>query len=94
MIGVMTLLVACGSPPPQTAVPTSVPPSAAAPTAVPTATVAPVATAVPTADTAPAATPAVPSGLAAIPRGKTPEGYNYLGNPDAPVVFEDFSDFF
>lgn len=53
----------------------------------------------PTADSTPppatAVTPAAaePPSLATIPHGKTPEGYNYLGSPDAPVTIQDFSDF-
>ena len=28
-----------------------------------------------------------------LPRGVTPEGYHYLGQPNAPVTIENYSDF-
>ncbi|MEN9938199.1 MAG: hypothetical protein RLZZ387_4778 [Chloroflexota bacterium] len=64
-----------------------------APLAEPTrsAAAAPDATAAAPPATAPTVAPAVAAG---IPRGRTPEGYNYLGSPDAPVTLQDFSDFF
>jgi len=37
---------------------------------------------------------AAPAGSDAIPIGRTPEGYNYLGSPNAPVTIIFYSDFF
>lgn len=85
---VPALLVACGA---GGATAPTAPPATVAPTAAATA---PQATPAPAASAAPAETPTGDTQEAAVPRGKTVEGYNYLGNPDAPVTIQDFSDFF
>jgi protein-disulfide isomerase len=36
---------------------------------------------------------ASPIDVASLERGRTPEGYHYLGNPNAPVTILEFSDF-
>jgi hypothetical protein len=91
---VVVLAAACGAGA-ETSVPTSAPATLAPATALPAATATP-ATALepPPATTAAteAATPAEAN--AAVPSGKTAEGYNYLGNPDAPITIQDFSDFY
>jgi uncharacterized membrane protein YfcA len=64
-------------------------------TSTPTTAPAAPAVAAPSPDAAPTALAA--SGAtepAAVPSGKTAEGYNYLGSPDAPVTLQDFSDFY
>lgn len=38
--------------------------------------------------------PALATDAIALERGRTPEGYHYLGNADAPVTILEFSDFF
>lgn len=102
---VTALLVACGAAPtatapqpPATVAPaaTVVPPMA---TTAPDPTVAAVVTVAPElAPTEPPAIPTAPPPTATqeltIERGRTPEGYHYLGSPDAPVTIQDFSDFF
>ena len=37
--------------------------------------------------------PTVKVDLASLPAGVTPEGAFYLGNPDAPVTIDDYSNF-
>lgn len=39
-------------------------------------------------------TPAPAGGYADIPRGTTPEGYQYLGDPAAPLTMVMYSDYF
>ena len=65
-------------------------PTAVSPTATPTAlpTAAPTSTPM-TADHAPVMNQYFPD----VPRGRTAEGYHYLGNPDAPVTMVTYSDF-
>ncbi|WP_031461457.1 thioredoxin domain-containing protein, partial [Chloroflexus sp. MS-G] len=65
-------------------------PTAVSPTATPTAlpTAAPTSTPM-TADHAPVVNQYFPD----VPRGRTAEGYHYLGNPDAPVTMVTYSDF-
>jgi hypothetical protein len=98
----MTLLVACGGQPgssntPAGAQATSAPTIVASPTARPTRPpAATLATSAP-ATALPAPTEALqavaPAGPAAIARGRTPEGYHVLGNPEAPVAMQFYSDF-
>jgi hypothetical protein len=64
--------------------PTLAPPDAASATPPPTL---PIATEPAIAATAP------PAESASIPIGKTTEGYNYLGSPNAPVTITFYSDF-
>jgi hypothetical protein len=82
--------------------PTSAPtalPATNTPVAQPaTNTPSPAATSAPTtppATSAPAPATAVPSedGFAALPQGVTAEGYQMLGQADAPVTLQFFSDF-
>lgn len=87
------LLAACG---------TTSQPAASAPTTIsqPAATSAAPTTANATAEAATSAavataeTPAETTAAAGIPEGRTPEGYHVLGNPDAPVTIQFYSDFF
>jgi hypothetical protein len=88
LLAAVLLVAACGG--------REAAPAATAPTAGSTsgATAAPSAppTAAPAEPTAPAAGGEAPAEQS-IPSGKTPEGYNYLGSPDAPVTLQDYSDF-
>ena len=91
------LVAACSAPQPDaSSAPTLAPdsPSPAA-TAAPTTAPSPPATAsVAEPTVALAANPTSEAQtVAAVPSGKTPEGYNYLGDPDAPVTLQDYSDF-
>lgn len=97
LLALALLAAACGGQPAAPSVgaatpaaPSPRPPAATEPPA-PTAVAALPTTAAPTA--APASGPTEAPAPAAIPSGRTPEGYNYLGSPDAPVVLQDFSDF-
>ncbi|MFO7167680.1 MAG: Rcas_1661 family thioredoxin-like (seleno)lipoprotein [Chloroflexota bacterium] len=76
-------LGSCASPPPGggSTPAAATPPPAATETAAPPATRAAFEPAGPTPD------------IASVPRGRTPEGYNYLGDPQAPVTLLDYSDF-
>lgn len=47
----------------------------------------------PAAPAAPSPAPAPPSAYADIPQGVTAEGYQYLGDPAAPVTMVMYSDF-
>lgn len=76
----------------------AVPTEAAPPTEVPTAVVA--ATEAATAAAAPAAPTEEPAAEVAAAdvdwltnEGQTEEGFAFLGNPDAPIVLQDYSDF-
>lgn len=85
-LAALLLIAACSST-------TSVSPSPAAPTSAPaaaTATPSPAASDTP----APAGNEPAPTiERVSLERGRTPEGYHYLGNPNAPVTILEFSDF-
>jgi hypothetical protein len=105
---IAVVLAACGggtaapaptSPPAPVAV-TREPPTARASTNVPAPPTLPPTTLAASASPAPTVPPTTlppatiaPTVEAGIPRGRTAEGYHYLGNPDAPVTIQDFSDF-
>jgi protein-disulfide isomerase len=71
--------------PDPTLAPTLAPPSAASATPPPTVAAA--------TDLPAIAATAAPAEAGTIPIGKTPEGYNYLGSPNAPVTITFYSDF-
>jgi hypothetical protein len=90
---------AAATAPPPTAAPATVAPATAA-----SATVAPAppataavpaapATTAPAAPAAPATTAPAAGPYADIPQGRTPEGYQLLGDPAAPVTLVMYSDF-
>ncbi len=90
-------VAACGNAPSASVPPVS--PTAVSPAATqapaiasPVATTAP-AVASPVATATAAATPA-PTAVATLERGRTPEGYHYLGSADAPITLQEYSDFF
>ncbi|ABU57753.1 DSBA oxidoreductase [Roseiflexus castenholzii DSM 13941] len=78
------IIAACGGTP--SAAPT--PPQSA-----PIVSTAPSATQVSAVATPASDTPAATTEAAGLERGRTPEGYHYLGNADAPVTILEFSDF-
>lgn len=83
----IVLITACGSA--TGSVPTTAPAETRAATAAqPSAAGAP--TNAPQATMAQATTPA---GFAGLPTSRTPEGYHVLGDPNAPLTIEFFSDF-
>lgn len=101
----LVLLAACGGPTPAPAIEPTAPPAAAdGATAEPTAT-APVATATlppspePTAANTPAPTaePDPAASVAAVDwaavESETADGFFVRGNPDAPILIRDYSDF-
>jgi hypothetical protein len=71
--------------PEPTIAPTLAPPSAASATPLPPLLAA--------TDLPAIAATAAPAEAGSIPIGKTPEGYNYLGSPNAPVTIIFYSDF-
>src|SRR3712207_6398634 len=77
----LTALAACGTP-------GSTPPAGARPP-----TTSDVASALPGAPTALDDATLLARKYAALPQGRTPEGYYVLGRPDAPVVLTHYSDF-
>jgi protein-disulfide isomerase len=97
LLVVSMLIAACGSiasAPPSSGAPTSAPAAATAPPNPGALTSAPAAaTAAPSLAATDAPVPASPGELASLERGRTPEGYHYLGNPNAPVTILEFSDF-
>ncbi|OAN46319.1 disulfide bond formation protein DsbA [Chloroflexus islandicus] len=72
------VLAACAAPVAPEPTATATPPPTRVPTSTPT-----------TAQSAPTTTGYFPE----LPRGRTAEGYQYLGNPDAPVTIMVYSDF-
>jgi hypothetical protein len=101
LIALVLTLAACGggaaqaptatrAPTPAPAEPTSAP---AEPTSAPAPTAAQAATALAEPTQAPA-TQADASPFSGIASGKTPEGYNYLGDPKAPIELVMYSDYF
>lgn len=93
-------LVGCAAQPASQATLAPEPTSAAtAPPVATSAPTAPPAALTPTQPTVSAATAEPPVASAppaqeAIQMGRTPEGYQYLGSPDAPVTISFYSDFF
>lgn len=78
ILSFIVLLTACSAP------------AATSPTAAPS----PVPTRAPTSTPTTAdSTPVVAGYFPDLPRGLTPEGYHYLGRPDAPVTMVIYSDF-
>lgn len=91
----LALFAACAAQPGAAPLAT-LPPSPTAASAAPT--VEPTVSAGVAAPTAAPTAPASVSGeatspYAGIPRSRTPEGYQVLGNPDAPVTLVMYSDF-
>jgi len=88
-------VAACGNAPSASVPPAS--PTAVLPAATQTPAIAsPVATTAP-AVASPVATAAAapaPTAVATLERGRTPEGYHYLGSADAPITLQEYSDFF
>lgn len=78
------MIAACSGTPPAASLPK--PPATTAP-ATPAAAPASAATAPASSD------PTVSTDIALLERGRTPEGYHYLGKADAPVTILEFSDF-
>ncbi len=74
----LLMITACAAPIAATPTPTPSPAPTRAPTSTPT-----------TAQAEPLTTAYFPD----LPRGRTAEGYHYLGNPDAPVTITVYSDF-
>jgi hypothetical protein len=97
----LVLLAACGSvrnqatAPEPTGVAAQRPPAPPAPTTPPAPSQATQATDAqpPAAATAAAPAPTTATTVDGIAQGLTPEGYHFLGSADAPVTFQDFSDF-
>jgi len=94
----LVMLAACGSASNPAAAPAPTGAAVQRPTSPPTALAAQ-----PSASQPPATTTQLPATAAPAPatatidegiaQGLTPEGYHFLGRADAPVTFQDFSDF-
>lgn len=87
------LVAACSNVPSASAPPVS--PTAVSPAVTQAPVVAsPVAPAAPTAVQPGDALAPAPTAVTALERGRTPEGYHYLGSADAPITLQEYSDFF
>lgn len=92
LLALVWLLAACGQTIPAQTTAATNPPAATTPT-VPSVTIA-AATAPTMATVTIAAATAPTAASATIAIGRTPEGYQMLGDPAAPVTLTFYSDFF